>query len=56
MYSIQYEFTKVVLVGIRGRGEGNLNPDIPDYCEVWNCVIIYVRHSAALLYKVLTFR
>ena len=56
MYSIQLVFTKVVLVEIWGRGEGNLNPDKPDYCEVWNYVIICVRHSAALLYKVLTFR
>ena len=45
-----------MLVEIWGRGEGNLNPDIPDYCEVWNYVIIYVRHYAALLYKVMTFR
>ena len=45
-----------MLVEIWGRGEENLNPDIPDYCEVWNYVRIYVRHSAALLYKVLTFR
>ena len=45
-----------MLVKIWGRGVGNLNPEIPDYCEVWNYVIIYVRHSAALLNKVLTFR
>ena len=48
-------FTKVMLGKKRGRGVVKLSPGGSHYCEVWNYVIIYVRHSATLLYNVLKY-
>ena len=48
-------FTKVMLGKKRGRGVVKLIPGGSYYCEVWNYIIIYVRHSGTLLYKVLKY-
>ena len=40
----------------RGSGVVQGDPGGPYLCEVWNYVIIYVRHSGALLYNLLMYR
>ena len=39
----------------RGSGVVQGDPGGPYLCEVWNYVIIYVRHSKPLLYNVLIY-
>ena len=48
-------FTKVMLGEKRGRGVVKLSSGGSYYCEVWNYVIIYVRHSGTLLYNILKY-
>ena len=48
-------FTKVMLSEKMGRGVVQLSLGGSYYCEVWNYVIIYVRHSGTLLYNALKY-